>query len=470
MSHATSLIALLDIGKTNAKLSLLSADDGSEVWQERWANRSCRGIYGAELDVAFLEAWALDALSRAPNKEHITHLVPVAHGAAAVLIDEDGRVLSAPDYEDPICECLSEEYDGLRDAFEQTFSPNLPLGLNLGRQLFYLQRTYPQLFWRTSKILLYPQYWAWRFSGEACSEVTSLGCHTDLWRPQSAHYSALVERQGWISLFPALSNAARVIGNVKPSIAGQCGLSPTCQVTCGIHDSNASYLKFLIGREHEPFTVVSSGTWTVVMANRGVLSNLVERKDMLANVDVFGHAVPTARYMGGREYEALAGVQAPTLDGLRSVIRQRAFALPAFAPAGPFAGSQGIVVQADNLSEVERSSLATLYTASMTAMLIESLRAPDQNAGDILIDGPLAENLLFGSLLTTLTSARVRLQTGEVGSARAALFLAGRDVGKIALRSVEAIAMSGLDEYYAEWRQRAIARASLVGKPQARKP
>lgn len=451
----TSLIALLDVGKTNAKLSLLNARDGSEVWQERRANRSCRGIYGAELDVAGLEAWVLEALRRAPNTERITHIVPVAHGAAAVLIDEDGRVLAAPDYEDAVCESVSDEYDGLRDAFDQTFSPNLHLGLNLGRQLFYLQRSYPQLFWRTSKILLYPQYWAWRFSGEACSEVTSLGCHTDLWRPESARYSALVERQGWTPLFPALNDAAQAVGTVKPEIAALCGLSPSCQVICGIHDSNASYLKFLIGREHEPFTVVSSGTWTVVMTNRGELSNLVERKDMLANVDAFGHAVPTARYMGGREYEAVAGgAHAPTFDGLRSVIQQHAFALPAFAAAGPFAGNQGALLQAAQLSDVEHASLATLYSASMTATLIESLRTPDRQAGEILIDGPLADNALFGSLLAALTAAPVSVQSGEVGSARAALFLSGHDVGKVALRSVEAIEMQGLLEYYAQWRER----------------
>lgn len=458
MTDATaSLIALFDVGKTNAKLSLLDAEDGTEVWQERRANQSCRGVYGAELDVAALEAWVLDALCRAPHKQRITHLVPVAHGAAAVLVDEDGRVLAAPDYEDSICEAVSDEYNSLRDAFEHTFSPNLPLGLNLGRQLFFLQRSYPQLFWRTSKVLLYPQYWAWRFSGEARSEVTSLGCHTDLWRPQTMQYSALVERQGWAPLFPTRGEATEIVGHIAPHHATQYGLPATCKVTCGIHDSNASYLKFLIGREHEPFTVVSSGTWTVVMASGGALSNLVERKDMLANVNAFGQPVPTARYMGGREYEAIArGFDAPTLEGLRSVLRQRAFALPAFAAAGPFRGCEGSLVRAESLSGVERASLATLYAASMTALLIESLGA-DRAAGEILIDGPLANNALFGSVLAALTGASVQLQLGEVGGARAALFLAGQQVGTVPLRSANAVELPELDDYYATWRELAQA-------------
>jgi L-fuculokinase len=451
VTTAQPLIALLDIGKTNAKLSLLDAVDGHEIWQERRPNHSCRGIYGAELDVAAIERWLFDALTRAPHKERITHIVPVAHGAAAVLVDPDGRVLSAPDYEDACCEAVSAEYDQLRDAFEHTFSPNLPLGLNLGRQLFCIQRGHPMLFWRAKQILLYPQYWAWRLSGVASSEVTSLGCHSDLWRPRDAQFSGLAERQGWTQLFPARRAAADVLGTVKSEVAAQCGLPADCKVVCGIHDSNASYLKFLIGREDSAFTVVSSGTWTVVMANGGQLSSLVERKDMLANVNAFGHPVPTARYMGGREYEAIAsGLDGPTVESVRTVIKQGAMALPSFAAAGPFSGREGVLVKCENLTGVQRASLATLYAVSMTSLLIESLHA----GGDILIDGPLASNPLFGSLLATLTGSIVELQAGEVGGARAALFLAGKSVGRIPVRRAEALDVPELRAYHASWRAR----------------
>lgn len=455
MSAAQPLIALFDIGKTNAKLSLLDANDGHELWQERRPNQSCRGIYGAELDVTAIEHWLFDVLSRAPHKDRITHIVPVAHGAAAVLVDPEGRVLCAPDYEDACCEAVSAEYDQLRDAFEHTFSPNLPLGLNLGRQLFYVQRNHPMLFWRTQHILLYPQYWAWRLSGIASSEVTSLGCHSDLWQPRDAQFSALAERQGWTQLFPPRRAAADVLGTLKPEVAAHCGLPADCKVVCGIHDSNASYLKFLIGREHSAFTVVSSGTWTVVMANGGELASLAEQKDMLANVNAFGEPVPTARYMGGREYEALApGLDWPSIEGVRAVIKQRAVALPAFAAAGPFRGQKGLLLRAENLTGAQRASLATLYAASMTSLLIESLHAN----GDILIDGPLANNQLFGSILATLTASNVELQAGEVGGSRAALFLAGRDVGRIALRRAAAIEMPELRAYHEFWRAQVLGQ------------
>lgn len=35
---------------------------------------------------------------------------------------------------------------------------------------------------------MYPQYWALRLTGIAANEVTSLGCHTDLWNPWTADF------------------------------------------------------------------------------------------------------------------------------------------------------------------------------------------------------------------------------------------------------------------------------------------
>jgi hypothetical protein len=64
-------------------------------------------------------------------------------------------------------------------------------------------------------------------------------------------------------------------------------------------------------REREAFTVVSSGTWTIVMANRGDLRRLRERRDMLANVNVFGAPIATARYMGGASTRHRAGPASP---------------------------------------------------------------------------------------------------------------------------------------------------------------
>ncbi|MCE3590562.1 hypothetical protein LXJ59_28655, partial [Escherichia coli] len=67
---------------------------------------------------------------------------------------------------------------------------------------------------------------------------------------------------------------------------------------CGIHDSNASLLPHLMTRS-SPFSVVSTGTWVVLFAVGGQLDKLDQARDTLANVDAYGKAVPSARFMGG---------------------------------------------------------------------------------------------------------------------------------------------------------------------------
>ena len=409
-----------------------------------------------ELDVEAIHQWLLEALRHAPNRDRIRTIVPVAHGAAAALVDRNHRVVAAPDYEDPCFEQVNAEYRRQRDDYQSTFSPDLPLGLNLGRQLFYLQEAQPELFSRVEHALSYPQFWAWRLSGVMASEVTSLGCHSDLWLPSEQNFSKLARARGWDKLFPPRRLASDVLGPISPEVAAATGLDPQCQVTCGIHDSNASYLKFLTTRNRdEPFTVISSGTWTIVMANRADLSRLREDKDMLASVDAFGSPVATARFMGGREYEAIAGTGSrPNAPALFNVIERQAMALPAFASGGPFAGREGRLINADDLSGSERAGVATLYVALMCELLIEMLGAE----GDVLIDGPLATNQLFGSLLGKLLPTRsVLLSTDDGGNTRAACYLAGfNDAPTPAMTAATSMPLKALADYRVAWRQRVL--------------
>lgn len=450
MSHP--LIALIDIGKTLARLSVIDPRSGAEIRGGRRVNAAIQGSLTRELDVASIGRWLLDALREAPHRDRIRAIVPVAHGAAAVLLDPDHAVLAAPDHEDPCFEQVSDAYRPQRDAYQDTYSPDLPLGLNLGRQLFFLQETQPQLFSRVAHVLLYPQYWAWRLSGVMASEVTSLGCHSDLWLPRADRHSVLAEARGWRGLFPTRRLAGDLLGPISAEVATATGLDAQCQVACGIHDSGASYLKFLIARERaEPFTVVTSGTWTVVMANRADLSRLREDRDMLANVDAFGSPVATARFMGSREYEAIAGTDArPNLPALLNVIERRVMARPTFASGGPFAGREGRLINAERLSGSERASLATLYIALMCELLIEMLGA----TGDVLVDGPLATHPLFGSVLAScLPDRAVWLMPGDSGNARAACYLAGfHDAPSESMKAAATLVLKSLPAYRDAWR------------------
>ena len=452
MSEPGPLIAVLDVGKTNAKVTLIDPVLGQEIWSARRANRVVDGPQLRELDVAGIETWLLNTLRGAPERDRIAVIVPIAHGAAAVLIDHAGAVLAAPDYEDQHFDEVAAEYAALRDPYSLTFSPNLPQGLNLGRQLYYLQQRCADLFERSAQILMYPQYWSWRLSGVMATEVTSLGTHTDLWRPHEQAYTQLARKQGWARRMPSLRKATERLGRIRESVAAATGLPASCEVACGIHDSNASYLRFLMDREREAFTVVSSGTWTIVMANRGDLRRLIEQRDMLANVNAFGAPVATARYMGGREYEAIAGgAEDPTIDGVIEVIARGAIALPSFASAGPYSGRAGRIEGDAGLVGTQRTALATLYSALMTALLIESLGS----AGEIFVDGPLARNPLFARLLAASVPVGTVRSYPEGGGTRVAAHLAGlKSPSAGALHTVVPLRLPGLLDYQANWRHR----------------
>ena len=468
---ADELIAIIDIGKTNAKLTFVDVQSGATTWsmQRRCTTVERSGIRA--LDVAGIECFLLDGLADAPGKERVRAIFPVAHGAAAVLLTASGEVITAPDYEDSAFESVGETYRRLRDSFQLTFSPFLPLGLNLGRQLYYLQQSHPELFRACTATLLYPQYWAWRLSSVMASEITSLGCHSDLWRPREADFSALAKSQGWNKLLPPRRAAGDVLGTITTAVARVTGLNPACRVLCGIHDSNASYLCYRASRPaDERFAVVSSGTWTVIMAHGGELERLSEGRDMLANIDAFGSPVATARFPGGREYEAIAGddplARKPTLESLQGVLQKRAVALPSFAgTGGPFVGQRGKLVNAEQLDAGERGALATLYCALQTDLLLDLLGAPSP----VIIDGPLTENPLYGPVLATLraapqgtsaAAAPVFAGDNRAGPTECARFLLGHRPAT-QLRHATRLELPGLEDYRARWRVEVTSRSPI---------
>ena len=139
------------------------------------------------------------------------------------------------------------DYDAARPPFAETGTPRLPIGLNLGAQLFWQAAGISrQNSPRVARILMYPQYWAYRLTGVLANEVTSLGCHTDLWNSAPGDFSTLVDRQGWRQLMPPLRRASDRLGPVLPddrrarpgstrrrrSIAASTIPTPRCCRTC----------------------------------------------------------------------------------------------------------------------------------------------------------------------------------------------------------------------------------------------
>jgi L-fuculokinase len=446
-------VAVFDLGKTNMKIVVFDAA-GRVVAERGHPNASVLPDARWPYRRLYTEgAWAflVSALTKLGAEFPIEAISISAHGAAGVLIGDRDAALPAVDYEFDVDAAVAAEYDKVRPQFEETLSPNLPRGLNLGRQVYYLQRRFPAEFAGARAFLAYPQYFAWRLSGVMASEVTSLGAHTDLWRPIEGGLSSMVERLGWRRLFPAMRNAWDALGTLKTDVAAATGLSPKVRVFCGAHDSNASLVPHLVSRR-DPFTVISTGTWVIIMAVGGK-GRLDPKADMLANVDVRGEPVPTARFMGGREFAVLAGEAPADPDeaDVSAMVASGALALPAFSDqGGPFAGRVGRIEGQAPATPRARAALATLYAALMTAHLLQRLEAP----GDLIVEGGFTRSPAFAAVLARLMPRRrVVVAPMSSGAAAGAALLAhwGEPREPPRLDPARAWTLPGLDAYRRRW-------------------
>lgn len=420
-------IAILDIGKTNAKTVLLDALTGEEIAIRRRPNRVLNDGPYPHYDIEALWQFFIESLrefARGPGFEAISI---TTHGAAAALVKEDGRLaLPVLDYEYEYPAEIRADYDKIRPDFRKTFSPRLSCGLNLGAQLHYLKTAFPDEFARTRFILTYPQYWAFRLTGIAAIEATSLGCHTDLWLPKEGTFSPLVDHLELRNRLPPIRSAFDILGTVLPEIVTEIGLSKPVSVYCGIHDSNASLLAHLMGRD-EPFSVVSTGTWVVSFAVGGSLDQLDPARDSLANIDAYGRAVPSARYMGGREFDLMTvGLKAPSPEQCEKltekILTEKIMVLPtAVKGSGPYPASDLQWRNEDRAGDAERYVAACLYAALMTTTCLDLLKAK----GPIIVEGPFAENTIYLQALASFSRRLVQAINGSTGTAIGAALLAG---------------------------------------------
>ncbi|NND66024.1 MAG: L-fuculose kinase [Halioglobus sp.] len=453
--------AILDVGKTNVKLCLLDASGKTVSSLSRPNDVTQSGPY-PHFAIEAIWSWLLEGLAAVADEFDIRAINISTHGACAVLVDGDGALaLPVLDYEYDQVESCDEHYDAVRPAFERSFSPALPAGLNLGRQLFWLSRQFPADFAQAVQVFMYPQYWAWRLSGVAATEATSLGCHTDLWYPGEDAYSPLVEQLDIRRRLPPLVPATAALGRVTGEVAESTGLPQDCLVYAGVHDSNASFARHLAAGLSEPFTAVSTGTWVIAMAAGSPLAVLDEHRDTLANVSVHGKPLACARFMGGREFEEICRLTNARLNDdceendIAAIVSARDFCLPAFASAGgPFARRPGELPR----DIANGKALATLYLALMIDYELDLLQAQ----GDIVFGSAAGKNPLLCRLLAQLRPGQRVLQSGDDASTVRGAWCLTRPgypnvTGMDEFELAPPTGLVGFDAYRDEWRVQSLA-------------
>lgn len=428
-------VAVIDIGKTNAKVALVDLESLSEIAVRRVPNAVQRDGPYPHFDTDRLWAFILESLGALNRAQRIEAISITAHGATGALLDAEGRLaLPILDYEHDGPDSLAVDYDAVRPPFAGTGTPRLPAGLNLGAQLFWQARAFPQTFARVATILTYPQYWAFRLTGVRANEVTSLGCHTDLWDVRKGNFSSLVDAMAWRRLMAPVRRAGDRLGPILPEIAAATGLAVETQVLCGIHDSNASLLPHLVERP-QPFSVVSTGTWVISMAVGGGQVALDPARDTLVNVNAFGQLVPSARFMGGREFETLVGQNKsqPTGAEIRAVLEQSVMLLPSVRHgSGPFPSREAAWVGGEPAGGA-RYAAASFYLAMMTATCLDLIGAD----GPSIVEGPFATNRLFVAMLAAATGRPVIAAGSTTGTSIGAALLAAGEGASLRLAADE---------------------------------
>lgn len=421
MSH----VAVIDIGKTNAKLAVVDTGGMREIGVLTRPNKVIDSGPFPHFDVDGIWRFVLEGLKALHAAHGIGAISVTTHGASGALLDGEGS-LACPilDYEHDGPDALAPEYDALRPDFSETGSPRLPKGLNLGAQLHWLLETQRGLDGRMRRFVTYPQFWSGRLSGTYRCDYSSLGCHTDLWAPNVGRLSGLADTLSLRSRIQPVARAATRLGPALPEVTRITGLGADTPVYCGIHDSNASLLPHLIGRS-PPFAVVSTGTWVVAMAVGGAPPELAPERDTLTNVDAYGRPVPSARFMGGREFERLRGeTSEPGAADVEAVLSGKRLLLPAIERgSGPFPGRVGGWRDPD-IAPGEKFVALSYYLALMTTECLGLIGA----AGPTIVEGPFARNTIYLDMLAAATGREVVPSVTTTGTSVGAAILATDDV------------------------------------------
>ena len=406
MSGNKSLNIVLDIGKTNVKLIFFNKNN--KVVQSYNTKQKPSKKFGIKvLNSAEIYNWTLQKIKSMEKKSRLDKFVCTAHACSIALIDhEDQELVACTDYEFPYHKYI-KEYQKIVPSFNESYTPLLENGLNIGIQLYYLNQKKPDLINKTKYFLNYPQYIAWKMTNHYASEISYLGCHSHLWDIKKKKLSSLVKKLTLINNFPLNEKAWKVIGSKE---VGKSKL----KIINGVHDSNASYLYFK-NSNIKNFTLVSSGTWYIIFNQRNSLSKLNPNLDMLANIDVYGKAVPTMRFMGGREYDYLM-MKFKLSSAIKPVNNFKVedyLIYPSYASGGAFKIMNINKNKFKTLSKRQIYYLVCLYIAFMLNFCLNKMNSNNT----IILDGPITKNPMIMKLLSTLRKKQVVLKNKkEIGT------------------------------------------------------
>ena len=322
---ATPVIAIFDVGKTNKKVFLLD-EQYKIVWErvDTFAETTDEEGEACE-NLRQLTDWVERCIADLSGLSgfDIRAINFSAYGASFVYIGEEGAPVA------PLYNYLKPYPQKLQKKFYRAFGGEVTFSmltaspvlgsLNSGMQLYRIKEQQPDLFAKIKYALHLPQYLSYLCTGMACSDITSIGCHTNLWNFSQQHYHEWVYREGIIDkLAPVLPStgvhplaasfsrgfrSAPVMSGV-PAASHIPATSRNPVAGIGLHDSSAAMIPYLESFR-EPFVLISTGTWCISMNsfNESPLTVAELQKDCLCYLSYQGSPVKASRLFAGYEHE-----------------------------------------------------------------------------------------------------------------------------------------------------------------------
>lgn len=300
MSNKIPSIAIYDVGKTNKKL-LLFDEQYSVVHEESIQLPETKDEDGfACEDINALTDWVRNSFNRILEDQRfdIKAVNFSGYGASFVYLDAQKNVI-APlyNYLKPYPAKLQKQfygqYGGESHFSKVTASPVLG-NLNSGMQLYRLKYEKSELFEKIKYALHLPQYLSFILSSSLQSDITSIGCHTNLWNFQQHQYHDWVKKEGVDKKLAPVEKCNSIVGTINNGIL----------VGAGLHDSSSALIPYFTSF-NEPFVLLSTGTWCISLNpfDHSLLSDYELHEDCLCYLGYEGNPVKASRIFAGNEHE-----------------------------------------------------------------------------------------------------------------------------------------------------------------------
>lgn len=296
------VIAVIDVGKTNKKLLLFNRQyEMVYEWTEKIPETIDEDGFPCE-DVQHLRKIVFSLIDKAVGDDRfvIGGLHFTSYGASFVYLDDKGEILTPLyNYLKPFPATLQDWfYDTYGDPHEMARATASPIlgSLNSGLQVLRIKKEKPAVWSNLKYALHLPQYLGYLFHHKGFSDITSIGCHTQLWSFDEQRYHQWVIDEQLDEKFGPIKPCDHIEmislkGNTIP-----CGI--------GLHDSSSALIPYLRSFS-DPFVLISTGTWSICMNpfDHTPLTQAELASDCLCYIQYNGQPVKASRLFMGRIHD-----------------------------------------------------------------------------------------------------------------------------------------------------------------------